>query len=142
MPPLLCAIDELHSTTASDRALDSLTKIYEQAVSFKVYFSDYFNFSSESVLEDISISPELNLEHYLHQRLYLTNSKDTINEPFLHILKSHDIKLPLVAIVQFSLPSTPLKREYQLVLKSADDSKTPSIIYRMHSASLEQFVHL
>lgn len=143
MPPLLCALNELKSSEVETSKLDSLAANYENYISFKIYFSDYFNFKSESVLDDVSISAELNLENYLREHLILVAQEDSLKYPAVHVLKSNMENKPLVGLIYFDVTNYANRKEkIALCLKQLGVENLKNRIFTLDVKSIKHLEQL
>ncbi|MBK7964763.1 MAG: hypothetical protein IPK10_05395 [Bacteroidetes bacterium] len=138
-PPRLCSILDLGEKGFDEDNILSTQKKYDNLVAFTLHLSDYFNFSSEVILDDVSSSPTLSLETFLTERLNLVIDGDTLKYPAVHVIKEKREIFENTALVYFEKDTLIPMNSWKLLYNSAVGMNSFINLSSLNKTKLESF---
>jgi len=102
-PIQLCSLLEVGLENFNKSQYDSALNKYQYMISYNLYLSDYFNFPSGEILNDVSSSPTLSLETFLSERLQVVADNDTLSNPIVHVVREKRDNFNTTALVYFQM---------------------------------------
>ena len=102
-PIQLCSLLEVGLENFNQSQYDSALNKYQYMISYNLYLSDYFNFPSGEILNELSSSPTLSLESFLSERLQVVADNDTLSNPVVHVVREKRDNYNNTALVYFQM---------------------------------------
>ncbi|MBK7682360.1 MAG: hypothetical protein IPJ26_07750 [Bacteroidetes bacterium] len=118
-PIQLCSLLEVGLENFNQSQYDSALNKYQNMISYNLYLSDYFDFPSGEILNELSSSPTLSLETFLSERLQVVTDDDTLSNPIVHVVREKRDNYNNTALVYFQMDTIINASGWELLLNIA-----------------------